>query len=71
MRSFSGGDNGYITIHPELSSSDSYIPPVYITSVRINNSETSVDEGLRDGHYACGFVHRQAHTRALRKLIEV
>jgi signal transduction histidine kinase/ligand-binding sensor domain-containing protein/AraC-like DNA-binding protein len=39
-----GGDNGYITIHPELTRPDSYIPPVYITGVRINNSETSIDE---------------------------
>jgi signal transduction histidine kinase/ligand-binding sensor domain-containing protein/AraC-like DNA-binding protein len=44
-----GGDNGYITIHPELTSPDSYVPPVYITRVRINNSETSIDETPRDG----------------------
>jgi signal transduction histidine kinase/ligand-binding sensor domain-containing protein/CheY-like chemotaxis protein/AraC-like DNA-binding protein len=39
-----GGDNGYITVYPERAQPDNYKPPVYITRIRINNSDDDIED---------------------------
>jgi signal transduction histidine kinase/ligand-binding sensor domain-containing protein/AraC-like DNA-binding protein len=43
-----GGDNGYITLFPEMILPDAYRPPVYITEFTVNNSDAT-DESFNQG----------------------
>ncbi len=52
-----GGDNGYITVFPERVRQDRYKPPVYITSIRVNNSDMSLDEDRTSPGPSISFIH--------------
>jgi len=39
-----GGDNGFITFSPKKTVPNSYAPPVFITSLEINNTKINVNE---------------------------
>jgi len=44
-----GGDNGYITFYPGRAHPASFTPPVYITSLEVNNQPINIEENRTSG----------------------